>query len=155
MALAFDAENRFWASYYTMPQFPDLIRRWRAGYGAVDAAETSFGLNDDFSLDPSQASDSNRIVVHPSDVVFTGGYAIDADGWRWGIVRKRTTAGFDLSDKFIRGGDGTHRTDMSSMLVDMEKNVWVAIALLFRVLFIVVGGSVAFVAFVLLRWLFR
>ena len=40
MALAFDADDRFWTSYYTMPHFPDLIRRWRAGYGAVDAPDT-------------------------------------------------------------------------------------------------------------------
>ena len=126
MALAFDADDRFWTSYYTMPHFPDLIRRWRAGYGAVDAPDTSFGLNDDFSLDPSKASDTNRIVVHPSGAVFTGGYAIDADSWQWGIVRKGATAGFEISDKFIRGGDGTYRTDMSSMLVDEDKNVWVA-----------------------------
>jgi hypothetical protein len=126
MALAFDAGDRFWTSYYTMPHSPDLIRRWRAGYGAVDAPDTSFGLNDDFSLDPSKASDTNRIVVHPSGAVFTGGYAIDADSWQWGIVRKGATAGFEISDKFIRGGDGTYRTDMSSMFVDEDKNVWVA-----------------------------
>ena len=126
MALAFDADGRFWASYYTMPFLPDLTRRWRAGYGAVDAPEATFALNDDFTLEPSAASDSNRIVVHPSGAAFTGGYAIDADGWQWGIVRKGTTEGFEISDQFIRGGDGSYRTAMSSMLVDEQGNVWIA-----------------------------
>ena len=126
MALAFDADGRFWASYYTMPFLPDLTRRWRAGFGAVDSPEATFGLNEDFTLEPSAASDSNRIVVHPSGAVFTGGYAIDADGWQWGIVRKGATEGFETSDRFIRGGDGNYRTAMSSMLVDDQGNVWIA-----------------------------
>lgn len=126
MALTFDAESQFWTSYYTMPYLPDLTRRWRAGYGLADAPQTSFVVNDDFSLDPSKASDTNYVAAHPSGVVFTGGYAIDDQSWRWGIVRKGTAQGFEISDQFIRGTDGSHRANVSSILVDTDENVWVA-----------------------------
>ena len=127
MALAFDAEGRFWTSYYTMPYLPgDDTRRWRAGHGMVDAPQTSFGINDDFYLDASKASDTNRIAVHPSGVVFMGGNAVDDQSWQWGIVRKGTTERFEPSDNFIRGSNGSHRTNVSSILVDTDENVWVA-----------------------------
>jgi len=126
MALAFDEDGRFWMSYYTMPFFPDLTRRWRAGHGTFDAPESSFTINDDFSLDPSKASDTHKIAVHPSGVVFTGGYAIDELSQQWGIVRKGTMEGYALSDQFNRDGDGSHRTNVSSILVDSDHNVWVA-----------------------------
>lgn len=77
MAMAFDENDRFWISYYTMPFFPDLTRRWRAGHGTFEAPESSFTFNDDFSLDPSKASDTHKIAIHAGGVVFTGGYAID------------------------------------------------------------------------------
>ena len=126
MALAFDEDGRFWASYYTMPRYPVLDRRWRAGYGMVDAPETSFALNDDFSLDPEKVSDTNAVVVHPSGVVFTGGHAIDADDWQWGVVRMGTTEGFALSDEFTREDSGEFRSVVSSLLVEEDGDVWVA-----------------------------
>lgn len=59
--------------------------------------------------------------------MFAGGYAFDTDGWQWGVVRKGTTEGFDPSDEFIRGDDGTsYRTAVSSILADKQGNVWVA-----------------------------
>ena len=126
MALAFDEDGRFWASYYTMPRYPVLDRRWRAGYGMVDAPETSFALNDDFSLDPEKVSDTGAVVVHPSGVVFTGGHAIDADDWQWGVVRMGTTGGFEISDKFTHESSGEFRSVVSSLLVEEDGDVWVA-----------------------------
>jgi len=123
MALAFEGAERYWGAYYTVQ---DGENRWRGGYGAVDAPEGSFVLNDEFSLDETKSSVPHRIVVHPSGAVFMGGYAFDSADWQWGVVRRGTTEGFGSSDQFIRGGDGSHRSDVSDLFVDRQGQVWVA-----------------------------
>ncbi|MGB5523182.1 MAG: right-handed parallel beta-helix repeat-containing protein [Polyangiales bacterium] len=123
MALAFDDAGRYWTSYYTIE---NQHYRWRSGSGMVDAPQASFAWNDDFGLDASKASLSTRVAIHPSGAVFTGGNSVDALDWQWGIVRRGTTAGFSLSDKFIHGRDGVYVSNVSSILVDKQKNVWAA-----------------------------
>lgn len=123
MAVAFDEAGRYWASYYTID---DEQYRWRSGSGLVDAPQTSFVWSDDFRLDPSKASQTTRIAVHPSGAVFTGGHATDALDWQWAIVREGTTEGFSLSDKFIHAPDGIHLSNTSNILVDKQGNVWAA-----------------------------
>ena len=123
MALAFDDAGRYWTSYYTIE---NEHYRWRSGSGMVDAPQASFAWNDDFGLDASKASLTTRVAIHPSGAVFTGGNAVDALDGQWGIVRQGTTAGFALSDKFIHGRDGVYVSNVSSILVDKQGNVWAA-----------------------------
>jgi hypothetical protein len=125
MAIAFDDAERYWASYYTIH---DGQYRWRGGYGTVAEPEASFTLNDEFSYEATKASLTQRIRVHPSGVVFMGGYALDSNDWQWAVIRQGTTEGFELSDEFTRGGDGSHRSSVSSLFVDRQGNVWVAYA---------------------------
>jgi hypothetical protein len=125
MAIAFEDAERYWASYYTIH---DGNNRWRGGYGTVAEPETSFTLNDEFSYDETKTSITQRIRVHPSGVVFMGGHAFDSNDWQWAVVRQGTTEGFQLSDEFTRGGDGSHRSSVSSLFVDRQGNVWVAYA---------------------------
>lgn len=123
MAIAFDDAERYWASYYTVH---DGQNRWRGGYGMVVEPEASFTLNDEFSYDETKSSLTHRICIHPSGVVFMGGNALDSNDWQWAVVRQGTTEGFELSDAFTRGGDGSHRSNVSSLFVDRQGNVWVA-----------------------------
>jgi len=123
MALAFDDAGQYWTSYYTIE---NGHYRWRSGSGMVDAPQASFAWNDEFGLDANKASQTTRVAIHPSGAVFTGGNAVDALDWQWGIVRQGTTAGFALSDKFIHGRDGVYVSNVSSILVDKQGNVWAA-----------------------------
>jgi len=125
MAIAFDDAERYWAAYYTIH---DGQNRWRGGYGTVADPEASFILNDEFSYDETKTSLAQRICVHPSGAVFIGGHAFDSNDWQWAVIRQGTTEGFELSDEFTRGGDGSHRSSVSSLLVDRQGNVWVAYA---------------------------
>jgi hypothetical protein len=123
MALAFESDNQYWSSYYTIH---DGNYRWRGGYGTVEEPETSFTLNDEFSYDETRPSITERVAVHGSGAVFMGGDAVDENGWQWAVVRKGTMGGFELSDEFIRGGDGSYKSEVTDIFVDADGNVWVA-----------------------------
>jgi hypothetical protein len=123
MALAFDADDRFWTSYYTIHEGD---RRWRTGYGMAADPQSTFALRDEFAFDESKPSDTQHIAIHRSGEVFTGGYAVDADDMQWGIVRHGTTNAFAPSDEFNHDESGDFRTEVSSILADTQGNVWVA-----------------------------
>jgi hypothetical protein len=123
MALAFDADDRFWTSYYTIHEG---AYRWRAGYGMANDPQSTFALRDEFALDESKSSQTQHIAIHPSGEVFTGGYAVDVGDMQWGIVRRGTTNAFAPSDEFNHDESGDFKTAVSSILADTQGNVWVA-----------------------------